>query len=295
MSMGPPCLFWWIFVEHLNPILYIPNTFASKLMLSNKQQIYRNVGGRLCWRGKPGWSRHRKSCGDKGVFSPTFFEFMASKTMKKTCLKSNQLRFRLKPDSPLISFGGSCFVVVGARSIAFSGIMTVGSTAGRKQTVEHRRSHEKRSMLPTGQKKPSAHCLARPSPPPRRSWNKSTEEKKGKDIMLTPSAFLGGEESWWWKFFWAGQKPWVDLIADLKALVTKNHSYSWLTFQDFFFFSNIFPDAPCMEYLPTFTIDLSQMKVNMPVPWGIWVLVCKILSGISGSIWYFNLRNEPIL
>lgn len=29
--------------------------------------------------------------------------------------------------------------------------------------------------------------------------------------------------------------------------------------------------APCMEYLLTFTIDLSQTSVNIPVLWSKWV------------------------
>ena len=33
------------------------------------------------------------------------------------------------------------------------------------------------------------------------------------------------------------------------------------------------PHAPCirMEYLHTFTINLSQMQVDIPVPWSVWV------------------------
>ena len=31
-----------------------------------------------------------------------------------------------------------------------------------------------------------------------------------------------------------------------------------------------YPDAPCMEYLPTFTINLSQMQVNIPYIRRIW-------------------------
>ena len=35
--------------------------------------------------------------------------------------------------------------------------------------------------------------------------------------------------------------------------------------------SNYIPDAPCMEYLPTFGWFLGQMLVNIPAPWSIWV------------------------
>ena len=33
----------------------------------------------------------------------------------------------------------------------------------------------------------------------------------------------------------------------------------------------LFPNAPCMEYLPTFTIDFRPfMEVNIPMPWNIY-------------------------
>lgn len=38
--------------------------------------------------------------------------------------------------------------------------------------------------------------------------------------------------------------------------------------------------APCLEYLPTFTIDLSQTSVNIPVLWSKWV-----------SEWFQNLHQ----
>ena len=288
MSMGPLCLFWWIFVEHLNPILYIPNTFfASKLMLSNKRSKSIANGWRSTVlevdRGDPDTAN---LAGTREVFHPPFLNSWLPKQWRKLVWNRISCVFAWNLIHPWFLLGDHVLLLLVpgqllspeswrlAQRPAANKRLSIGGAMKNVQCCQP----DKKNRLP----------VALPVPlPPREEAGTNARKKKRERYHADTVRFFWGGGVVVVKVFWAGQKPWVDLIADLKALVTKNHSYSWLTFQDFFLFSNIFPDAPCMEYLPTFTINLSQMKVNIPVPWGIWVLVCKILSGISGSVWYF--------
>ena len=53
------------------------------------------------------------------------------------------------------------------------------------------------------------------------------------------------------------------------------------------------PNNPCMVYLPTCTINISQMLANIPIPWMIWDLLCpKMCFFVIGGSVYPHLHCQ---